>query len=279
MKASRRDILLLIGVLGVLAAVCSYFLVYQPTMEKADLIEKENLELQARIADLGAKMQNKSTYIADTESMNREIDEVYKMFPVDVREEDGIQLAINQELIAPMVISSIGITACEPVLLDGEEEDIQHTYEIEEIEEYEAEAGISDDEQAVGDAVVNGSNTEDMPPVLMSRNVTINYLVSYDGLKRGVKNISAQDYRMSIDNLTVTYDEATGLLSGLTSVDMYCIPGQEGKEYVQPNFSSVLIGTDNIFGSIELYGGGAFGEGAEREEEAQEGEEGREEEE
>lgn len=59
---------------------------------------------------------------------------------------------------------------------------------------------------------------------------------------------------MSIDNLTVSYDESTGLLTGTTSVDMYCIPGQPDKEYVTPNLSSVLLGTDNIFGSIELYG-------------------------
>ncbi len=255
MKVSKRDILLLVGFLGILAAVCSYFFVFQPTMEKSDALEQENMELQARINDLSSKMQNKDSYIAETESMNREMDAIFKEFPVDVREEDSILLAINQELIAPMLINSISISACEPVVLQGEEEDVEHTYEIDEIEEYEAQEGISDDVSASdADPNGNGVGTENMPSVLMSRNVTINYLVSYEGLKRGIKNISVQDNRMSIDNLTVAYDESTGLLTGTTSIDMYCIPGQEGKEYVVPNFSSVLLGTDNIFGSIELYG-------------------------
>ncbi len=255
MKVSKKDVLLLLGLLGILAVVCSYFLVFQPTMEKADAMEQENIELQARINDLSSKMENKESYIAETESMNREMDLVFKEFPIDVREEDSILLAINQELISPMLISSISISACEPVVLQGEEEDVDHTYEIDEIEEYEAQEGITDDVTA-SDADVNGNGvgTENMPSVLMSRNVTINYLVSYEGLKRGIKNISVQDNRMSIDNLTVSYDESTGLLTGTTSVDMYCIPGQADKEYVTPNFSSVLLGTDNLFGSIEIYG-------------------------
>jgi hypothetical protein len=33
---------------------------------------------------------------------------------------------------------------------------------------------------------------------------------------------------------------------------MYCVPNQEGKEYVQPDLTSVLLGTDNIFGTITI---------------------------
>lgn len=254
MKVSKRDVLLLVGFLGILAAVCSYFLVYQPTMEKADALEEENEELNARIADLSSKMNNKDSYVAQTETMNREMDAIFMEFPIDVREEDSILLAVNQELIAPMQISSISIGPCEPVILQGDDEEIDHTYEIEEIEEYEAQEGIEDEVEASAADVNNGPATENMAYVLMSRNVTSNYLVSYEGLKRSIKNISIQDNRMSIDNLTVSYDESTGLLTGTTSVDMYCIPGQPDKEYVTPNLSSVLLGTDNIFGSIELYG-------------------------
>lgn len=256
MKVSKRDILLLIGFLGILAAFCSYFFVFQPTMEKADALEQENLQLQSKINDLSIKMVQKDSYIADTESMKQEMDAVYERFPVDVREEDAILLAVNQELISPMVISNVSISSLEPVVLpDISQEDVKHTYEIAEVEEYEAQEGIADaatDSLNVTEA--GGTGAEGNSSLLLERNVTINYLVSYEGLKRGIKNISAQDSRMSIDNLTVSYDETTGLLTGMTSVDMYCIPGQSDKEYVQPSFSSVLLGTDNVFGSIELYG-------------------------
>lgn len=101
------------------------------------------------------------------------------------------------------------------------------------------------------------------------------YEISYEALKRSVKNICLQTDRMVIDELTVVYDETTGLLQGTTAVNMYCVPNQEGKEYVQPNLSSVLLGTDNIFSTIvvrsesglpDLEGGADDEEGAEADE-------------
>ncbi len=273
MKVSKRDIYILLIFVGILAVVASYFLVYQPNIESAELIEAENQELQDRIADLSGKMEQKDSYVEETAAMNEEMDTILQQFPIDVREEDAVLLAINQELISPMVIDSIGITATEPTVLpDMEEEDVDHTYEIDEIEEYEAQEGIADEAEQAADAQTGGVANEDMAYVLMQRSVTMNYLVSYEGLKRGIKNISVQDNRMSINNLTVSYDESTGLLTGTTVVDMYCIPGQD-KEYVQPNFSSVLLGSDNIFGSLETYGIGQLdiGESAADGEEAGDG--------
>ena len=256
MKASKKEILILLVLVGVLAIIASYFLVFQPKTEEAEALERENQELIARINDLSSKMDNKDSYIEETERMKQEIDELFESFPVDVREEDGVLLVINQELIGPMLIDSMSITACEPVILNTDQEDVSHTYEIDEIETYEAQEGIGDDPASASDAHVNGVDNSYMPSVLMDREVSVNYLVSYDGLKRGIKNISMQDNRMSIRNLTVSYDESTGLLRGTTVVNMYCIPGQADKVYEEPDFSSVLLGSDNIFGSIELYGGG-----------------------
>ena len=273
MKASKKEILILLAFLGILAAVCSYVFVYSPKTEEAEALEQENIELQARVADLNSKMQNKDSYIEQTAEMNEEVDAILQRFPVDVREEDGALLAINQELIAPMMISSLGISALEPVVLpDANEEDVEYTYEIDEVEQYEAQEGISDGAGPVGEAVAGGTGNTGVS-VLMERSVTMNYIVSYEGLKRGIKNISVQDDRMSINNLTVAYDESTGLLNGTTIVDMYCIPGQADKEYEEPNFSSVLLGSDNIFGSIELYGGGLLDIGESAEDGQTEGEE------
>lgn len=273
MKFAKRDILILLALVGIAAGVCSYFLAFQPFTEQAEALERENSQLQARINDLSTKMDNKDSYEAETTRMKEEIEQIFTKFPVDVKEEDGVLLAINQELIAPMEISSINITACEPVILNSEEEDVDHTYEIDEIEEYEAQEGIGDDPVSASDAAVNGVDNANMPSILMDRTVTMNYLVSYEGVKRGVKSISMQDNRMSISSMNLSYDESTGLLRGTTVVNMYCIPGQADKEYVQPNFSSVLLGSDNIFGSIELYSRGLTLPGEDEETEGEEGEE------
>lgn len=253
MKVSKRDILLLVGFLGILACVCSYLFVFQPTMEKADALEQENMQLQSRISDLRSKEANRETYESETVQMEQEMKEIYQLFPVDVREENAILLAINQELIAPLKVESVTIDALldVPFLDDVPQEETQISYEIDAVEELEDYEGTQQSEEAL--TVGGNDGTGGLNPYgLKSRKVTMTYEISYEALKRSVKNICLQTDRMVIDNMTVVYDESTGLLHGTTAVNMYCVPNQEGKEYVQPNFSSVLLGTDNIFGTIVI---------------------------
>ncbi len=228
MKVSKRDILLFIGFMGILAGVCSYLFVFQPAMKKADALELENIRLQGRILDLQNKQANKEIYQNEIARMEQEMKEIYRLFPVDVREENAILLAINQEQTAPLAIESVTIDA----LLD-----------VPFLEEGKEDALPEDGGHGAG-----GSN----PYGLKNRRVTMNYEVSYEGLKRSVKNICLQTERMVIEDLTVVYDETTGLLRGTMAVNMYCVPNQEGREYVKPDLSSVLLGTDNIFGSIVI---------------------------
>lgn len=201
--------------------------------------------------------------------------EIYQLFPVDVREENAILLAINQELVAPLKVESVTIDALldVPFLDSVPEEETQISYEIDAVEELEDYEGTQQSEEALTVGGEDGSGGLN-PYGLKSRKVTMTYEISYEALKRSVKNICLQTDRMVIDNMTVVYDESTGLLHGTTAVNMYCVPNQEGKEYVQPNFSSVLLGTDNIFGTIVIRSESGLGdlEGAEGEggEEAEE---------
>lgn len=249
MKVSKRDILILVGFLGILAAVCSYLFVFQPTTEKNAALVEENKQLEARIADLQSKSDNRETYESETARMNREMEEIYQLFPVDVREENAILLAINQELLSPMEVESVTIDALlEVPIVEAQDPDMPDaTYEIEEVEEIEDATGTQDPTTVEADVTHDASGAN--PFNLMYRRATINYGVSYEGLKRSVKNICMQTDRMVINNLTVVYDEQTGLLKGSTAVDLFCVPGQEGKEYEEPDFGGVLLGTDNIFGT------------------------------
>lgn len=249
MKVSKRDILILVGFLGILAAVCSYLFVFQPTTEKNEALMQENKQLEDRIADLQSKKENRDTYESETARMRREMEEIYQLFPVDVREENAILLAINQELLSPMEVESVTIDALlEVPIVEAQDPDMPDaTYEIEEVEEIEDATGTQDPTTVEADVTHDASGAN--PFNLMYRRATINYGVSYEGLKRSVKNICMQTDRMVINNLTAVYDEQTGLLKGSTTVDLFCVPGQEGKEYEEPDFGGVLLGTNNIFGT------------------------------
>lgn len=249
MKVSKRDVLLLLGLVGILAAVCSYFFVWQPTMEKTKALTEENKQLEERIADLQEKSDNKETYEGETARMKREMEEIYQLFPVDVREENAVVLALNQELLSPMKVSSLTIEALLPVpVVDAEGEEVpEATYGYAEVEQLEDEEGTQDAPMETVDYTDDWASVN--PYNLMYRRATLNYVVSYEGLKRSIKNICMQTDRMVIDNLSVVYDEQTGLLNGSTVVSMFCIPGQPGKEYEEPDFGGVTLGTNNIFGT------------------------------
>ena len=67
MKVSKKDIYLIIGFLGVLAFLCAFLWIYQPTMEKVDSLKAESRSLEIEIADLQSKMDNKDTYVSKTQ--------------------------------------------------------------------------------------------------------------------------------------------------------------------------------------------------------------------
>lgn len=245
-RMSGKDSLLLPALLGVLLAVVSYFLIYSPNREKTDALLAENEELAQSVTDLDARMQNKTFYLEETERMKQEIQDIYGLFPVDTKEEDSILLAIDQEVSAPMMVESVTIHSLEevPFSEDAQEEDS--------VEETEDDSG------------------DGKPFGLYSRQTTINYRVSYEGLKRSIRNICEQPNRMGIEKVSVAFDETTGMLTGSMVVNMYCVPEQEGREYQEPDFSSVLLGTDNIFGTIKINSEQNLPEKEESEQETQE---------
>lgn len=254
MKVSKRDILLLVGFIGILLFGVTFYRVFLPAQDKVDEMRAENLQLQQQITDLTIKTNNKETYLTEMEKMLKEIDEIYRVFPVNVKAEDVILMAINQELVSPMVVESVNIEQLVPVSFDelvapGEEHD--YTYDLGENDVL----GVGDEPlDGADNAAASEDSAEEEIDWLYNRRATFNYGVSYEGLKRSIQHIVDQPNRMAIETLTVTFDDSTGLLVGSTTLNMYLAPYQIGKEYVQPDFSSVLLGTDNIFGTIQMHG-------------------------
>lgn len=226
MKVSKRDIYLIIGFLGVLAFLCAFLWVYQPTMEKVDALKAESRSLEIEIADLQSKMDNKDTYVTKTQEMATEMDGILQLFPVELKEEDAIVLTLTEELLSPMTVVTLTMDETEPVDFE------LYTQEAEEAEPVD---------------------TEETVQLGLYRNpVSMQFVSSYEALKRYVKTVALQTNRTWIVGVTASYDETTGLLTCVANLNMYFITGQEDKTYVQPDFSSVITGTDNPFGSITM---------------------------
>ena len=226
MKVSKKDIYLIIGFLGVLAFLCAFLWVYQPTMEKVDALKAESRSLEIEIADLQSKMDNKDTYVSKTQEMATEMDSILQMFPVELKEEDAIVLTLTEELLSPMIVTTLTMDETEPVDFE------LYTQESEEAEPVDT-----------GETIQLG---------LYRNPVSMQFVSSYEALKRYVRTVALQTNRTKIVGITASYDEMTGLLTCVANLNMYFITGQEDKTYVQPDFSSVITGTDNPFGSITM---------------------------
>lgn len=251
MKVSKKEVMYILIALGVMAGALSYFLFFTKYQEKTAEIVAQNDKLQQQINDLQTKQQNQEFYETEMERMLKAIDDIYQVFPVDVREEDCLLMAINQELISPMALNSISINLVSDVefTVDTAQPERDYTYELGEGDILGDGSGDTTTADATAAAATNDPNNT--TGMLRTRQTTFNYTVSYEGLKRSIQHICNQTNRVAIDSLTASFDTSTGLLVGSTTLDMYIIPGQD-KPYVQPNFSAVLLGTDNIFGTIVI---------------------------
>ena len=97
MKVKKSEIQLLIAVIGVLIAVCTYFLVYSKFNEKSDALEAENATLSSQVATLEILDQRKADYIEATGKMQSYITNFENRFPADILPEDSIMMVKTLE--------------------------------------------------------------------------------------------------------------------------------------------------------------------------------------
>lgn len=269
MSVSTRDKKILLMFLGVLLLVLSYFFVYRGQMEEAAVIEGENVSLQTRLNELLEMAQNKDFYEQETMEMQNKIQEYCQEFPADVRPEDGIVLAQSMETVMDMKISNVGLGEKEFISsLDGKtDEERADEYEQtlmeqgaavteEQIAEIEETQGVSRDEailqqskEIVGDATLDYIDGI-FSPVLYRTQDTIQFVSTYDSLKRSVKFLASQDGRMTLNNVNASFDSTTGNLTGTMTINVFSMTGT-ANTYNKPDAGKVPYGTDNIFGTIE----------------------------
>ena len=263
MKISTRDKKILLMFLGVLFLVLSYFFVYKPQLEEAQNIEAENIPLQTRLDELLEMAKNKEFYVQETQEMQSKILEYCSVFPADIRPEDGIVLVQNMESDMDMQISNVGLGQREFISsLDGSTEGDQGDYVDETLMEQANEStqeqineieGVEETPEVSGQSDV--SNGIDMisalfSPTLYRTQDTIQFVSTYDSLKKAVKYLAAQSGRMTLNNVNASFDTTTGNLTGTMTVNLFSMTGA-GTDYNEPNAGKVPYGTDNIFGTIE----------------------------
>lgn len=205
----EKNLLIILGAVAFFAIV--YFFVFQPQIEKASQLQVENQQLKARIAELNQRAEQQVFYQEETEAMKKEIVSYEKKFPSDVKEEDGIALALNLEDQYGIDISNLSF---------GERELItEDVFKTENVDLYR---------------VMN----------------SYEYQTDYKGLKQMIRYLQSEKENSSIDSLAVTFDSGSGFLSGTVNLNLFYLTGTE-RSYEEPDIPGVGLGVSDPFKALK----------------------------
>ena len=229
MSLSKRDIKLLLVLVGIIAIVASFYLVYSPAKERREAIEAENVNLQTQVTRLEELKANQEQYEKDIVTMNGEIAKLTGEFPSATKEEDAIYFAhlLEANVAGNVSISSVTLGNPEPILVT----EVQNTESTEATVEGGAAATASE------------------YTMYRTRNGFV-YNTGYAGMKNLVNTINNQLDKITIQSMSASFDTATGLLMGTFETNFFTMEGTE-REYEKPEIPYVTEGTSNIFKTAE----------------------------
>ena len=227
MKVKKSEIQLLIAVIGVLIAVCTYFLVYSSFNEKSDALEAENATLSSQVATLEILDQRKADYIEATEKMQSYITNFENRFPADILPEDSIMMVKTLEDYTRTEVANIAF---------GSEAEVVYTPAADAATT--AASPVSTDGTAYAD-----THMYEVP-------LSISISCTYDDFKGLVRYIYNQQERESIQGVSISYNETDGMLTGNMTMNTYYLLGTD-KVYSSPYIPDMQMGVDTIFGNVE----------------------------
>lgn len=216
----RKDVQVLLIVLGLLMALLSWQFVYNSNQEKTEAIRTENTALQSEVKMLEDLEAQKDKFLADTETMKAECDKMTALFPAGLLTEDEIMYFNNMEaaVMNQIVVPSISMGLANPVPYTGE-------------------------------LSVDGYELKDEGIVMYNSPVNVSFTTTYSGLKNTINYIYQMPGRKAINSVNVSAS-ADGYLTGSMSVDFYYMGGTT-LLYTPVDIPAVPLGKDNIFGVLE----------------------------
>lgn len=223
---TRKEKKMLLYAAGGLSLVLVYFFIVAPGKEERMELKNTSEALEAELAQVKAYADEQAYYEEETAVMQEEIDAVLAQFPSWITEETAIMYADMLENDTDIYIPNISIGNSNYLYTLGEDS---------------------------GETAENGVS-------LYGTSVVYTFTVPYDDMKKVVRTIQEDEERRNVETITLSYESGSGELVGNMTVNMYAVTGT-GKEYVAPNVPSMMLGTDNIFGTVSALGNGDDADG------------------
>lgn len=244
---------------GIAIALCVYYFVFLNLQEKTSALEANNVLLEGVISQLKELDKNREQYLADTETFKADNEEIKALFPVGMEEEDDILYIDGLEgTLSEYYASSIGMPSAVayelayPTVEQISVDEMLGTNPTA-TTEVVATAETAETTETTDGTSVEGATLEAEAGYGSCRlwyvPVTTSYETNYVSLKQLVKAVTEDSDKKSIEEVTITYNEENGILSGSMVSNFYYLTGTE-EAYATPEVNGVAVGTSNPFRSV-----------------------------
>ena len=261
MKLSQKEKCLLLILAGILILFASWFLAASQLRMKTDEIKTENIGLKStadQYQTINARIDKIQEKIP---TLQEERERIISMYPSNMTREDEIMFWANMDNTFPkeLALSSLSMSTWEELIPSSEAANDSaptQTQETEtgETEDNEAELADPASEDTVQESMP--SNTANQPTEepegaikLYKAPINYSFVATYQGLKNMLNYLFLEGDRKNVETLSVTFDSATGNLSGSMDINLFFMTGT-GRNYTNTTVPAVQKGVTDIFHTV-----------------------------
>ncbi len=232
---NNNQIPLLLGFLGVLAAISVYFFIYQPYMDKTVSLEADNQVLRESVQKYQEIADNEIFYQEAIATMQAETRDLVSLYAAGLTREDQIMYVANMEnrFYRDLYVN---------YMMFGSDAEIVYTSPVQ---------TVASTETQTADEIFVEPVPADDGMKMFQNNTKIGFEVSYEGMKEILDYINELGTRKNLTNLSLSFDSTSGMLSGSYSMDQYYLTGTDAI-YSQSNIPAMIHGVENIFGTVDV---------------------------
>jgi len=217
-KITGKQISSCLMLLAVGIFVYVFLIVYSDFNTKAEELKKQEQEVDAQIEERKSKNKESSDMGTDMAVIKMKMNQILTQYPSEITLSDLLLLLQKFQLENEIEFQSINIGTID-VFCDTTVPKIQ----------------------------VDALGTTDEVMTGIKGTVDISFSGTYENVKKWLKYAAEYNLRMSMDGVTLIYDEATGIVKGSMTIYIYDIRGN-GQPYHAPSIEDVEVGKKSIFG-------------------------------
>lgn len=245
---------------GLIIVALAYFFGFNKLSSKASDIAAQNESKQLIVDQLNSMVAKKDEIIRVTEEDIENTEKEAKKYPEKYEEENEIVFLKDLEENSGITIRTIDMTTNTEIdmtqinaIASAKAGAMYQAVSVTPTADSTDAASDGTTEDATTDAaagtdVTTVDNSSDLG-VGTKTTVECSYIGKYDQIRSAIDYVYAQKDRMTVPSISIQYDEQTGKLNGIITIDMYSMENI-GHEYVVPKPQEILPPINgNIFKS------------------------------